>query len=649
MKCRVNLLLTFFLQFSLLPLFSQHFEWASSGSNMFVGYSTSCVTTDGRLIAGAQYEPPSYQISSDDAEIYSGSGKAFPFNKYFRQFIVTCYSAQGEIDWVIKENELCQNGNILGLSSLADGTVIVAFRGYPNLPAYMKDEKGIEIQVPLNRDYNSSGNYYEYVFLAEIDKYGTSRKIHAIKGIVDSEWISFERTSDGGFVFTQADNEKSINAKGENKDVAHNYITKINSDFSFSWIYKLKYLDKSCCSYFENPSLAVSSYTGDIFIAGNFREGILPDGGKAHTAPILDVVSQYNQPYESYLACLSASGKLKWIRYSEGKSLISAISVHENQIIVGGKIQLQKNYFGMKIDTTNAKVAILASFDLAGKSNWCKTFNAINITSISQDFDGNIYASFRNKRSRGVPPLMIGTDSIPDAYERVIVASFDEKGNYRWNKISRAMLSIDSHSKIHNDDCGNLYFTGEMWYSLPVNMSLFDGAIVRGKGYGGAPLAARIRTTIPDELLALNMNLSQSLQIKLREKNKEKNSSNNSIKLNNAPVLSDSLSLVDTSAQPNSVHASRCVPIPFPWSLVLFPNPTDGQFTARATISYCDSHVGVELWDAKGAFVKQLSAPHMQLAGSFDVEGAISDLAAGVYIVVLKGSNSAVSERLIKK
>jgi hypothetical protein len=244
---------------------------------------------------------------------------------------------------------------------------------------------------------------------------------------------------------------------------------------------------------------------------------------------------------------------------------------------------------------------------------------------------------------------MIGKDSIPDAYERVIVASFDEKGNYRWNKISRAMLSIDSHSKIHNDECGNLYFTGEMWYSLPVNMSLFDGAIVRGKGYGGAPLAARIRTTIPDELLALNMNLSQSLQIKMREKIKEKNSSNNSIKLKDAPVLSDSLSYSSSNAQPDPVHANRCVPIPFPWSLVLFPNPTDGQFTARATISYCDSHVGVELWDAKGAFVKQLSAPHMQLAGSFDVEGAINDLAAGVYIVVLKGSNSAVSERLVKK
>ncbi len=625
--------------------FGQHFEWASSGSNMLVGYSSSCITTDGRLIAGAQYEPPSFQISEDEAEIYSGSGKAFSFNKYLSQFIVTCYSAQGDIEWIIKNNDLCSNGSILGLSSLADGTVIVAFKGFPNSPVYIMDENGVEKGLHFSNYSNSEVNYLDYVFLAEIDKYGSSRKIHAIKGIINTEWNSFESTPDGGFILSQTHYEKSMNAKGENKDVAHNYITKISSDFRFSWVYKLKYLDKSCCSFFENPSLAVSSENGEVYISGNFREGILPDGGKAHTAPILDVVSQYNQPYESYIACLSADGKLKWIRYSEGKSLISAISVRNNQLLVGGKIQLQKNYFGMKIDTSNAKIAFLASFDLSGKSNWCQTFNAINITSISQDFDGNIYASFRNKRSRGVPPLIIGRDSIPDAYERVIVASFDENGKYRWNKMSGAMLSIDSHSKIHNDECGNLYFTGEMWYSLPVNMSIFDGAIVRGKGYGGAPLAARIRTTIPDELLALNLNLSQTISIPGREK-KEKTSN---ISNKNSGINVDTVHLVIPNVKPDSVHLSRCVPIPFPWTLVLFPNPTDGQFTARATLSYCDSHVSLELWDAKGAFIKQLSSPHMQLAGSFDIDCVINDLAAGLYIVVLKGSGSAISERLVKK
>ena len=54
---------------------AQHFEWASSGSNILTGYSKSCVTSDGRLIAAGQYQTPSYRISDGDPVIYSGSGE----------------------------------------------------------------------------------------------------------------------------------------------------------------------------------------------------------------------------------------------------------------------------------------------------------------------------------------------------------------------------------------------------------------------------------------------------------------------------------------------------------------------------------------------------------------------------------------------
>jgi hypothetical protein len=62
--------------------FAQNFEWASSGSNLYSGYTHSCVTIDGRLIAGMNYEQPSSHLNSDDVLLNSGTGKAFVFNKY---------------------------------------------------------------------------------------------------------------------------------------------------------------------------------------------------------------------------------------------------------------------------------------------------------------------------------------------------------------------------------------------------------------------------------------------------------------------------------------------------------------------------------------------------------------------------------------
>ena len=587
---------------------------------------------------------------SDEPEIFSGSGKGFPIDRYSDQFFVTCYNAQGEIDWLLKSGQWCDHGRLLGVTSLADGTVVVAFRtSYMQQYVTVIQDDGTTQSVGFDRSGNSGQNDVgQYDFFVEVNPRGDFIRFCGVKGLIKDDWISFNSTPDSGYIITQVDHEKVSNGSGGTKDVAHNYIQKVTKEHRLEWTYKLKYLDKSCCSYFEDASLSAVGTDGDVYIAGSFREGVLPDGLKPHTAPLLDKVTQYNQPFESYVARLSASGKLRWIRYSEGKSLIHSITVNDNQLVIGGNITLQKNLYGMKIDTTSAKKAYIATFDLAGKPRWVQTFNAINIPAVSQDWDGNIYAAFRNQRSRGVPPLIIGTDSIPDAYERVIVACFDAQGKYRWNKMSRAMISINAHSHIHNDACGNLYYTSEMWYSLPVNMSLFDGAIVRGKGYGGAPLAARIRTTIPDELLAINMKLSQSVAIEPRNKKGriEKKP------VNQPPTLvKDTAQVVHmpSAVNPDAVHSGRCVPIPFPWRLVLFPNPTTGVFTARATISYSDNQVGLELWDVKGAFIRQLSPIQLRETGSFDMSCDISELASGLYIVVLKGSGAAVSDRLVKQ
>jgi len=104
-----------------------------------------------------------------------------------------------------------------------------------------------------------------------------------------------------------------------------------------------------------------------------------------------------------------------------------------------------------------------------------------------------------------------------------------------------------------------------MWYVLPANMSLFDGAIVRGRGYGGAPLAARIRTSIPDNLLALNVSLQQSITSKQRDKT-DKSGSNppKGIKRGATNQVNQSTNGL-TADTVKSGRGLFCVPIPYPW------------------------------------------------------------------------------------
>jgi hypothetical protein len=79
----------------------------------------------------------------------------------------------------------------------------------------------------------------------------------------------------------------------------------------------------------------------------------------------------------------------------------------------------------------------------------------------------------------------------------------------------------------------------------------------------------------------------------------------------------------------------------------IFPNPTTGRFTVRATLSYSDNQVQLELRTITGGIIRQLLPPRSINAGSFDYECNVSDLASGVYLVMLRGSGGAVAEQVV--
>ena len=591
----INLLFLLILE---LQINAQHFDWAASGSNIFSGFHTSCITHDGRLVAGVNYEPT---YLGGVPSFYAGNGNEFEIESNQKQALVVSYNNLGNIEWIIDYKIFGRDSKVLGLTAKSNGEIVVAYTsGYIN--------RDIIYVTPNENDKTKrySGNY---VFFSIIDIDGNVKSTFASTGLRQIDWMSFEYSAfDEAFIIAYANHEKTIDFQGKNRSVGHNYTIKIDKSFKELWTHKTMYLDETCCSFFIPACKAIPAKNGDIYIAGVGRIGVKLDGSKNKIAPILDEVTQYNKPYESYIAKLNSDGKLLWVEYSEGKSIINDIKTDGNKVVIGGQINLQKKMFGAKIDTTENKNAFIASFDNSGKRKWIQTFNAAKVDALSLDNEGNIFASFSSNRSRVMKPLKIGTDTLSNTYTNIVIACFDKKGEYKWSKTSKAMLSREANMHLHNDDCGNLYLSAEMWYSLPVNMNIFDAAIVKGKGYGGAPLAARVKTTIPEEVLEINHSLVEI---------------------------------------PNENSQNACVPIPYPWKMIVFPNPTNGEFSVRVTTSYNDNDVSMELWDLKGAKIRTLMNARKISTGIFEERFNVSDLANGVYIIVLKGTGNSVTERLV--
>lgn len=613
------LILFIVLALAFNPLFlpAQHFEWAASGSNLLTGYSHSCVTPGGRLIAAGQYEQLSGSLGPGNTELYSGTGSSFPLYGRQTQFFISSFSPKGEMEWMLSGAKIANWCRMKGITVLPDGTVAVAFTSSGlNMPFIKTD------LPPNDPDNAGSKDEYEkrldeskrYLFIALINNKGRINEIYGVANAPRGEWNGFIATSDGGYIISNGDERNAIDVTGRKRDVWHNFTSKYNSSFKKQWEHKIMHLDSSCCIMF--PGATVTEAGGDIYISGNFRNGARPDGGTDHFSPVVTKYKLGDDMVESYIARLSSEGKLKWIKYTGGKSLIRDMKTDGNRVIIGGIIMAHKDFMGKKIDTTNAKNAFLASLDANGNLLWVNTYNAKEITAVSLDGTGNIFAAFNSGRTIYDAPLRMGSeaDTLADTNKRVVIGSYDADGKYRWYKKSRARLSEPSNMRLHNDGCGNLYLTAEMWYILPVvNMQIFDAAIVTGRGYGGAPLAAKVRTTIPDELLQQNQNI----------------------------VTPRALDTVKQQKQ------NSCVAIPFPWKLKIFPNPTTGRFTVRATTSYSDNQVQLELRNILGGTIRQLMPPRKIDAGSFDQECDISNLPSGVYLVILRGTGGAATEQVV--
>lgn len=168
---------------------------------------------------------------------------------------------------------------------------------------------------------------------------------------------------------------------------------------------------------------------GDFYAAGNYNFGIAVEGSKDRMIEPFYETGQYKPPNEAYIARIGKDGKLKWVKYMNGKSLIKSIHATDTQVLIGGSMQLQRDFMGLAIDTTESKNGFLAALDLKGKAKWVQNFNASSVEAICSDVSGGIYASFESKRSGAIKPLKIGLHTISNTYDGVVVAAFEPDGS----------------------------------------------------------------------------------------------------------------------------------------------------------------------------------------------------------------------------
>ncbi len=606
------------------------------------------VNTNGDIVTGMQRESTTYMPFKEEPCMFGSAGDSVLMPYQGHEMIFFCYDSQGKIKWTLR-SAFATNNDLLGMVAKKNGNVIVAYTAHtvdgfvPVLPApkelmsndefEVEDEPDSDVidHFARNARFDSEKTNVGYtVVFSEIDVHGVLIGSKAVQGLDDENWSDFKLAPDGGYLIAYEQHLRPKDRRIHPREVNHNFVVKLNAHFEFSWVYKVRFLECGSSGNFYPTSAMTVGPSGDIYILGNAHCGVHLPGAQDHTAPIFPEDTDMTEPYDSYIAKLNSKGELKWVRYTDAKTIISDITADNHNVFVGGSIRLANNFLGIPMDTTGEKKAFIGCLDINGKPKWVQNYRAIQVKIVHADQLGNVFAHFESRSTQYDPPLIIGRDTLLNSYGDLVISSFNSKGEVKWTKSSNAFISRNTDGPVlFSDDCGNLYVVAELHHGLPINMCMLDAAFVRGFSYGTSPLVARIRTTLPADLEELNAPLTAGLTMEPIEIKKE----------NDKPIENKN----ETGENENG----HCIPIPAPWKLEILPNPNNGIFRVRATLSYTDKNLTLEIFDGKGSFSRAISSFPLLEAGTHIFDINLPDLANGHYVVVLRGSSGGVSERLV--
>lgn len=460
------------------------------------------------------------------------------------------------------------------------------------------DKKGNIVVMAMNRRNPyfdelgvrvNEGNYFIVHFSAN----GKALKVvsDSLKQI--NHPMRFAVSNQGGYLISQSEYSYEQASAGHTESVNWITLLKLNESMELSWKGNVRRWGNH--GYYNPGMLFDESSNGDVYTIMSVAEGISVDG-KNYKAPVVDSVGPYAPAYEAYLICYNKSGKVKWVKTSGGKSIFSSIKVTQDALLLGGKIVNNEKFFGKQIDTTEKKQMVLASFSLNGKMKWAETTRATTIRAITVDQQDNIYAIVESKISYP-DSLIFYQDTLKNVYDNMLIASFDAKGNFRWIKHTKLPMSMNECPSLITDHCGNIFVSGELWWVMKAEMKWFDAALVKGYGYGPVPFIGKIKNTLPKQVLP--------------------------------------------SGQ------TECMISPAPWTIRNYPNPFRESTTVQYKTTYKDERVSLSLYGINGNLVKMLFSGKAHEKGTHTFQLQANDLAKGVYVLVLRGTEAVATERIV--
>jgi hypothetical protein len=594
--------------FALAHAKAQHFEWAASASQVALEYQYACTDPRGNItVAGPASQNWSHKGRT---EVYDGKGNIVKLPNLNEEELILNYSSSGTVNWsrVIGS----RYAKIAGLAYDAEGnTVMLLFiKGLKS-----EDGKYLGKVYGLVEEYVESGWY-----VVAVDDKGEpiSHKPIFDNTEPDMDFMDFKAYPGGGFVIT-AHAEPDTEIPGIKVDMGKaggDLLVLIDSEGKTLWARLAQYQHELCCSYYAGVSNVAIADNGTLYLGGTYSVGAKFDKNIVKMAePMLNKKGK-NEGFESYVASYSPEGKLNWVKTSDSKSLMSALSTNSEGVYVGLRTTgEQDNTFGVEIDTLGGKNAVLMFLNTKGKVQWSTTAGAEEFHYMQTDVNGDVYALGTAQgygRGRALT-REVGTDTLSPRKD-VFVAKFSKKGTYQWLK--EASIPVQHQNvplMLKIDQCNNLYIVGGLHFMFNMEMSIWDEAFIKGVGGGSAPLIAKLNNTRPSQEQINEINLD-SIDA----------TAGNKIALDN--------------------HNS-CIISPGPWKLKVYPNPLQERATIDFETTYADQ-VSISVFDLKGKLVVYVLARKKYESGRHSVpfEGK---LAPGPYLVVLKGSGTIATQRII--
>lgn len=574
-------------------------------------------------------------------------------NRNPAMLVIVQFNKQGKLNWhksiIGQRNDYvaetaflsCNKSGDVSFFMNAESIYFVKDREFESLleeGSYKRNEipANSELKSEESDEDDSQGNWVEeWQGTIQIDftKAGKLKRLSRIFSHNDVELQNVVADAKGGNILSGFVTEKSITIGKttiSGLTAGATVIIKTDSMGTVSWVQTIKYLAKSCCTIYD--SKLTQAPNGTIILAGRSNYGIEFSNGKKEEFETKPEHTQYNPPSAAFVTALAVDGKYLWHKLSFGNSHITALLASNDNVYVSGVIGAEAEVFENKADTTVAKRSFIAAFAAkTGKIVWLQSNTSNGFVSLTNDNQGNVYGLGEYEAYRyGYPydkPAYFHTDSLRSRWGSLIVASYDAKGNYRWVKSTTSVLFENSHYyRLFNDGCNNLFVAGSAFAGLKIPTQYLDGAFMKGEAYGSMAYITKIK--------------------------------NNVNKLDTNAIVSDSIKKQDNvlfayrEVQGDAIKGQTgCSVSPGPWMLTVFPNPFSADATVKISTTYNDDYVSVLVFDLKGQLLGSLLKGQKLEKGTYEypLNASALNLQWGTYLIVLRGSATILSERVVYK